>query len=164
MIQKEHNTDRDLSLRSAESADAAFMEMLYAATRRDELAIFNWSREQEDAFFKMQFELQTRAYRMQFPGADNYVIELEKTPVGRLIVERGEQEIRVIDISLLPKFRNRGIGAILLEKLKAEAAADGKSVFLRVLQTNVSAKRFYERLGFTVVEDAELHFAMRWHS
>lgn len=140
------------------------MEMLYAATRRDELAIFNWSREQEDAFFKMQFELQTRAYRMQFPGADNYVIELEKTPVGRLIVERGEQEIRVIDISLLPKFRNRGIGAILLEKLKAEAAADGKSVFLRVLQTNVSAKRFYERLGFTVVEDAELHFAMRWHS
>ena len=162
MTPKEENIHQNLLLRPAASADEAFLETLYADTRRDELAIFNWSREQENAFFKMQFEMQNRAYRMQFPDAAHYIVEFD-APVGRLIVERGEREIKLIDISLLSGFRNRGIGAFLLEKLKAEAAASEKTVFLRVLKTNDSAKRFYERLGFTVEEDADLHFGMRWH-
>ena len=164
MIPKEQNIHQNLSLRPAKSADEAFLETVYAGTRRDELAIFNWSREQENAFFKMQFEMQTRAYRMQFPDAVNYIIEFAEKPVGRLIVERGEREIKLIDISLLAEFRNRGIGSVVIENLKAEAVAGEKSLFLRVLKTNMSAKRFYERLGFAVVENADLHFAMRWHS
>lgn len=162
MISKEQNIHQKLSLRPTESADEAFLETLYADTRRDELAILNWSREQENAFFKMQFEMQTRAYRMQFPDAAHYIVEFDAKPAGRLIVERGDREIKLIDISLLSEFRNRGAGAFLLEKLKAEAAEGEKTVFLLVLKTNESAKRFYERLGFTVVEDADLHFAMRW--
>lgn len=163
MITKEQNIHQNLSLRPAESADEAFLEAVYADTRRDELAIFNWSREQENAFFKMQFEMQSRAYRMQFPDAVNYIVEFAEKPVGRLIVERGAREIKLIDISLLAEFRNRGIGAVIIENLKAEAGG-GKSLFLRVLKTNMPAKRFYERLGFAVVENADLHFAMRWHS
>ncbi len=164
MIPKEQTIHQNLSLRPAESADEAFLETVYADTRRDELAIFNWSREQENAFFKMQFQMQTRAYRMQFPGAINYIVEFDTTPVGRLIVEHGEREIKLIDISLLAEFRNRGAGTFLLEKLKAEAAAGGKILFLRVLKTNVSAKRFYERLGFKTVENADLYFAMEWQN
>jgi ribosomal protein S18 acetylase RimI-like enzyme len=164
VITKEQNIHQNLSLRPTESADEAFLEAVYADTRRDELAIFNWSREQENAFFKMQFEMQTRAYRMQFPDAVNYIVEFAEKPAGRLIVERGEREIKLIDISLLAEFRNRGIGAVIIENLKAEAEAGGKSLFLRVLKTNMSAKRFYERLDFAVVENADLHFAMRWHS
>jgi ribosomal protein S18 acetylase RimI-like enzyme len=164
VITKEQNIHQNLSLRPAESADEAFLETVYADTRRDELAVFNWSREQENVFFKMQFEMQTRAYRMQFPDAAYYIVEFDALSVGRLIVERGEREIRLIDISLLAEFRSRGIGAFLLEKLKAEAATSGKTLFLRVLKTNESAKRFYERLGFTVVEDADLHFGMHWQN
>ena len=162
MISKEQIINQNLSLRPAETADEAFLETVYADTRRDELAIFNWSREQENAFFKMQFEMQTRAYRMQFPGAVNYIVEFDKTPVGRLIVEHGEREIKLIDISLLAEFRNRGAGTFLLEKLKAEAAAGEKALYLCVLKTNVPAKRFYDRLGFKTVENADLHFGMRW--
>lgn len=161
---EEQTIHQNISLRRAESADEAFLEALYADVRRPELAIFNWSREQENAFFKMQFEMQTRAYRMQFPDAAYYVVEFDAMPIGRLIVERDEREIRLIDISLLSEFRNRGIGAFLLEKLKADAAVNEKTVFLRVLKTNESAKRFYERLGFTIVEDADLHFGMRWQN
>ena len=164
MISEEKTTKQNLSLRPAESGDEAFLERVYADTRRDELAIFNWSREQENAFFKMQFEMQTRAYGMQFPDAVHYIVEFDQIPVGRLIVERGDEEVKLIDISLAAEFRNRGIGAFLLDRLKDEAAADGKTVFLRVLKTNDSAKRFYERLGFTVIEEADLHFAMRWQS
>ena len=164
MIPKEQTIHQNISLRPAESDDEAFLETVYADTRRDELAIFNWSREQENAFFKMQFEMQTRAYRMQFPGAVNHIVEFDKTPAGRLTVERAEREIKLIDISLLAEYRNRGIGAFLLETLKAEAVADEKSVFLRVLKTNESAKRFYDRLDFKTVENADLHFGMRWQN
>lgn len=164
MISKEQTIHQNLSLRPAESADEEFLETVYADTRRGELAVFNWSREQENAFFKMQFQMQSGAYRMQFPDAVQYIVEFDKKPVGRLIIERGDQEIKLIDISLLEEFRNRGIGAFLLEKLKTEAVSSGKAVFLRVLKTNPSAKRFYERHGFTVVENADLHFAMRWQN
>lgn len=162
MPPKEQITYQNLSLRPAEPADETFLETVYADTRRDELAIFNWSREQENAFFKMQFEMQTRAYRMQFPDAVNYIVEFDKTPAGRLIIERGEYEIRLIDISLAAEFRNCGIGTLLLEKLKAEAAAGEKAIFLWVLKTNAAAKRFYERIGFRVVENADLLFSMCW--
>ena len=164
MILKERTTYYNLSLRPAECADEAFLETLYANTRRDEVTIFSWSREQQNAFFKMQFEMQTRAYKIQFPDAATYIVELEKLPAGRLIVERGEREIKLIDISLAEEFRNRGAGTFLLEKLKAEADAGGKALFLRVLKTNLAAKRFYERLGLTVVENADLHWAMRWQN
>ena len=164
VISKEKTINQNLSLRQAETADEAFLETVYADTRRGELAMLNWSREQEDAFFKMQFQIQTRAYRMQFPDAVYYVIEFDKTPVGRLIVERGERGINLIDISLLAQFRSRGIGTFFLEKLKAEAAAGGKDLFLRVFKTNVSAQRLYERLGFAIVENADLYFAMRWQN
>jgi ribosomal protein S18 acetylase RimI-like enzyme len=159
VIKEEIN--REISLRSAEISDEAFLENVYADSRRDELAIFGWSREQEDAFFKMQFEMQKQAYRIQFPDADYYIVKLGKTPIGRLIVYRAETEIRLVDIALLTEFRNHGIAGVLLERLKAEATVD-KPLNLRVLKTNDAAKRFYERTGFTIVEDSDLHFSMQW--
>lgn len=80
--------------------------------------------------------------------------------IGRLIVRRDDKEIRLVDDALLAEFRNRRTGKILLERLKAEATF-GKPLVLSVLQTNSSAKRFYERLGLAIVEDADLHFSMR---
>lgn len=98
---------------------------------------------------------------MQFPDADYYVVEFDKNSIGRLILWQDEKEIRLVDVALLAEFRNRGIGKTLLERLKVEATFD-KPLNLRVLKTNPAAKRFYERLGLSVVEDADLHFSMQW--
>lgn len=160
MIKEEINRE-EISLRSAEASDRAFLENVYADSRRDELVILGWSPAQEEAFFKMQFEMQKQAYQIQFPDANYYIVELGKTPIGRLIVYRTGKEIRLVDIALLTEFRNHGIAGVLLEQLKAEATVD-KPLNLRVLKTNEAAKRFYERLGLTVVEDADLHFSMQW--
>ena len=161
MIQEKQTIQQNLSLRPAELADETFLETVYAETRRGELAGLNWSREQENSFFKMQFQMQKQAYRMQFPDADYYVVEFDKNSIGRLILWQDEKEIRLVDVALLAEFRNRGIGKILLERLKVEATFD-KPLNLRVLKTNPAAKRFYERLGLSVVEDADLHFSMQW--
>lgn len=160
---KEETSVLNLSLRRAEAADEPFLEAVYADSRRDELAPFGWSREQEDAFFKMQFQMQSRAYQMQFPGADYHIVELGGERVGRMIVQRGEKEIRLVDVSLLAEFRNRGIGTLLLERLKTEAGSD-RVLSLRVLKTNAGAKRLYERMGLVVVEGSDLHFTMQWRN
>ena len=44
-------------------------------------------------------------------------------PVGRLYVARWSDEIRIVDIALLPAFCNRGLGTTLVRALQAEAAA-----------------------------------------
>jgi ribosomal protein S18 acetylase RimI-like enzyme len=160
---KEETNGLNLSIRRAETADETFLEAVYADSRRDELAPFGWSREQEDAFFKMQFQMQSRAYQMQFPDADYHIVELNGERVGRMIVQRGEKEIRLVDVSLLAQFRNRGIGTFLLERLKTEAGSD-RVLSLRVLKTNAGAKRLYERMGLVVVESSDLHYTMQWRN
>ena len=154
---------QNLSLRLSEPADEAFLEVLYAETRRDELAVFNWSREQENAFFKMQFRLQNQAYEMQFPDAEYTVVELNKISIGCLIVERGG-EIKLINIALLPEFRSQGIGTLLLKRLQAEAKTADKPLTLHVLKTNDRAVNLYKRRGFAIIDNNELYFAMRWQS
>jgi ribosomal protein S18 acetylase RimI-like enzyme len=163
MISKEQTIHQNLSLRPAELADETFLETIYAETRRGELAVFNWSREQEDAFFKMQFRLQNQAYEMQFPDADYRIVELDKIPIGCLIVERAG-EIRLVNIALLPEFRSRGIGAFLLKQLQAEAQAADKPLSLSVLKTNDRAVNLYKRCGFAVTGSDELYLAMRWQN
>lgn len=112
----------------------------------------------------MQFVLQTRAYQMQFPEAVSYVVELDERAIGRLLVNCGEREIRLIDVALLPEFRNLGAGTILIENLRCEAEMADKPLELRVLTTNAAAFRFYERLGFAVVESNQTHLTMRWRA
>ncbi len=99
---------------------------------------------------------------MQFPDARNCVIELDGQAIGRLLVNRDETEIRLIDIAVLPEFRGFGAGKILIESLQREAETAGKPLGLRVLATNASATRLYERLGFVVIENNQTHLTMRW--
>ncbi len=158
---KEKTNRENISLRPAENSDEAFLETVYADSRRGEFSALGWSREQEDAFFKMQFRMQKQSYAMQFPDALHSIVELDKMPVGRIIVYRGAAEIRLVDVALLAEFRGRGIGETLLEDLKREATFQ-RPLTLQVLKSNESARRFYERRSLEIVEEGDLYFSMRW--
>lgn len=162
MNREEKELAARLSLRDAEAADETVLTAIYAATRREELAALGWSEEQFEAFCRMQFALQTQAYKMQFPDAQSSVVELDGRAVGRLLVNRTASEIRLIDIAFLPDFRGLGAGTILIESLQHETEMAGKTLVLRVLTTNPSALRLYGRLGFAVVETNQTHLTMRW--
>ena len=164
LTQEKQTIESKLSLRLAGESDETFLATVYAATRTDELAMFGWSAEQQFAFCQMQFRLQTQAYKMQFPDAVCYVVEFDEKACGRLLVARNEQEIRLIDVALLPEFRNQGAGKILIENLQREAEAANKSLNLRVLRDNSGAFRLYAKLGFVVVEESQTHFTMQWRA
>jgi GNAT superfamily N-acetyltransferase len=74
----------------------------------------------------MRFDAQHTYYQEHHAGAAFDVILVDGQPAGRLYVSREEDEIRIVDIALLPECGNRGIGTTLLRGLQSEAAAAGK--------------------------------------
>ena len=141
-----------VTLRRAEPADEPFLLAVYAATRADELALVDWSDDQKEAFVRQQFAAQDVHYREHYSDVSYDVIEVQGEPAGRLYVARWEDEIRVMDIALLPERRGDGIATQLLGDLLAEARDAGKKVTVHVERHN-PALRLYDRLGFIPVAD-----------
>lgn len=150
-----------LSLRPVEASDRDLLCAVYGSTREDELRMTDWPEEQKAQFVRMQFEAQDAYYREHYPGSQWSVILAGGEPAGRLYVHRRTSEIRLMDITLLPAFRGRGLGSRLLDDLLAEAAREGKSLSIHVEIYN-PAYRLYRRLGFEKVEDRGVYHLLRW--
>lgn len=148
-------------LRPISDDDSAFLNRLYASTRADELQQLDWSEPVKMAFLGSQFEAQQRFYQAQFPFAKFQLIVHEDEPVGRLYVDRTDDEIRIIDIALLPRFQRLGIGSALLRTLLDEARQCRLPIRIHVERFNPAIK-FYEQLGFRQVEDQEVYRLMEW--
>ncbi len=141
------------TLRPITPADQDFLYGVYASTRADELAVTDWDDAQKAAFLQMQFDAQHQYYQEHYPEASFSIVLVDGEPVGRLYVARWPDQIRIVDIALLPAHRNQEIGTILLQALLAEGDAIGKRVSIHVERFN-PALRLYERLGFRPAEAA----------
>lgn len=150
-----------VELRPAEAGDEDFLRAVYGGTRADELAITPWTDEQKAAFVAMQFGAQSSYYAEVFPDAAHDVVVVDGEPAGRLYVDRSPEEIRVVDIALLPAFRGRGVGTVLLTGILGEAADSGRRVVIHVEHQN-PARALYDRLGFVPVEDTGVYQRMEW--
>lgn len=153
-----------VALRPVAPADDEFLLAVYASTRADELALVPWSAEQKQVFLRIQFDTQRREYDVRFPDAEYDVILFDGQPVGRLWIGRNKEEIRVLDIALLPAAQNKGIGGALIRRLIEEARQTGKKLRHMVFVLNTDAKRFYERLGFRVFEEVGAYIHMEWQA
>ena len=149
------------TLRPETEQDQEFLYRLYASTRADEMAIVDWSDEQKESFLRMQFNAQHSYYLDNYPSARFDIVEQQDEPIGRLYVDRSDDEIRVIDIALLPKHRGRGLGSRLMRALLDEAAEVGKPVSIHVERFN-PAMRLYQRLGFAPIADEGVYKLMKW--
>jgi ribosomal protein S18 acetylase RimI-like enzyme len=150
-----------ITLRPVGPADQPFLFRVYASTRAEELALVGWTEDQKQAFLLQQFSAQSADWSEHCAGADFRIIELEGVPAGRFYVNRGPEEICLVDIALLPEYRRDGIGTGLIRSLLAEGEARSLPVTLHVEVFN-PARRLYERLGFEPVEDSGVYALMRW--
>src|SRR5687768_2577031 len=115
-----------LTLRRVRPDDEEFLLALYGTTREDELAQVEWAEGQKELFLRWQYELQRSEYETRFPDADYYIVLLDDQPAGRIWIGRDQQQIRLLDIALLPEFQNRGVGTLLLRHLMDEASLSRK--------------------------------------
>ena len=151
----------DISLRPLQELDLPFLYHVYASTREEELSVVPWSAEQKTDFLRMQFEAQHAYYQEQFPGASYDIVVVNGKSAGRLYVDRRRDEIRIIDIALLPEYRGQGTGSKLLQVVLQEARSLEIPVRIHV-ESNNPAMNLYQRLGFRMIEEQGVYHLMEY--
>ena len=144
-------------MRPAVAEDGFFLRQVYASTRNAELSTVGWTDQQREAFLDMQFNAQSRCY----PKADNRIVLLRDSPIGRMLINTTEEMISLVDIALLEPYRNAGIGSALIQALQERALAQRKPIRLHVLASS-RAIRLYERLGFSISGGDAVYLEMTW--
>lgn len=145
-------------LRPATAEDRDFLLAVYASTRVDELNLTHWDSATRAAFVRQQFDAQTQHYEAHYPQAQLQVIvdqrDGQDQDAGRLWTDVGEHELHVLDISVLPFARGRGLGTHCLQGLRVQAHARGLPLGIFV-EIHNPARRLYDRLGFVALGEPQ---------
>lgn len=149
-----------IKYRKQTPSDEEFLFTLYASTRADEMNATNWSEDQKQQFLRFQFNAQLHYYLNNYKNATFDIIHDKGKSIGRLYQDHNVTDIRIIDISLLPKYRGKGIGSKILKAIIKNANQKQKTVSLSVLVNN-PARRLYERLGFVQESIEEPYIYMK---
>ncbi len=145
-------------LRKATPADERFLIELFMDVRGDELRLAGLPEAQVEQLLMMQYNAQKSSYSGNYPNADNFIIESQGKPVGRMLTDRSAQVTRLVDISILGNERGKGIGSYCLEGLKR----DCKRISLQVFSQNIGAIKLYQKYGFEFTSEDGMYLEMEW--
>ena len=135
---------------------------LFAVDKLAEFAAIGVPQLQAEELVQMQWRGRTLTYANQYPGAEDWTISLEDgTPVGRYLLQKTSQSVRMVDFAILPEWRGRGIGTQVLQRLIQNTATNGSIFSLRVEKNN-RALYLYKRLGLNIISSDEISFEMEW--
>ena len=143
-----------LKVRKAQATDSEFVFAVKEAAFREYVEqIWGW----DDIY---QRDLHNR----RFASQDLRIIQFHGTDVGFLSTSNTSDTFKVDQLYILPEYQGRGIGAACMRRIIDDASLEQKSVTLQVLKINVRAIAFYQRLGFTIVDENSTHFQMKRQS
>ena len=98
-------------------------------------------------------------FEATFDGGTWQVILVSGQPVGMIRTTETATRVYLDDIEILPDFQHQGLGSAIVSWVIREASAAGKPTALQVLRVN-PARRLYERLGFDVIGEDDVHVRM----
>jgi ribosomal protein S18 acetylase RimI-like enzyme len=151
-----------VTTRPMDEDDAMLLFELYASARAEELSRTGWKTPQQRHFFRMQAQIQEQHFARHYDHLDRRTICINGFSAGRLLVDRTPTGFTIVDIGLLPSFRGRGIGSILIRDLLDEAAELDVTVQLSIPKQN-PAVRLCERFGFGEATDLGDSWLLTWH-
>jgi ribosomal protein S18 acetylase RimI-like enzyme len=149
-----------IDLRPVVEQDDDFLYNLYKLSRVEEFSVVPLTEEQFDAVMKMQYFARKGRYKAQFPDSEHSIITVGRVDAGQIRVDRGQDEHRLIDISLSGPFQNQGIGTALLRNLIVQAQQAGVSLRCAVATNNPGSLRFHQRLGFAITSQDDMYYQM----
>ena len=153
--------DREVTLRPVSDADEDFLFAVYASTRAEEMARVPWNEEQKTGFVRMQYTAQARHYSVEFPAGRHEIVCADGRPAGRLYTDRNDERLLILDITILPEFRNAKVGETVLRQLMREAESAATPVTIWVESFNPS-QRFFARLGFERTKEQGFNQLLCW--
>lgn len=134
-------------------SDEPFLLALYESVRAEEMALVPWSEEQKKTFLNFQFQAQHQHYTTKYPHGSFQTIEFEGEKIGRLYLCELEDEVRIIDLTILPDFRGKGFGSEILTDVLSKATKP-----VRVYLENFNRfKLLFESFGFRMIRDEGLY-------
>jgi ribosomal protein S18 acetylase RimI-like enzyme len=142
----------ELTRRPATTEDVRFLLALRHQSMDQHLAASGASTSEADHLSRLMY---------RFDCAE--VLLRNGVPVGLLKVARDPPEWKIIQIQFMPELQGKGLGALLLNRVIAEAKAANVALVLTVLKAN-PAKGLYERLGFVVEGEDEFEYRMRYEA
>lgn len=150
-----------ITFRPGTDDDYDFQRLLYHDARAEEMQNFPFDDAQKKAFLDWQFDCQWKHYHEHYPTCDWRIVLKDGEPIGRLLIDRWSDQIRVVDIALRASARGAGIGTMLMQEVLDEGRAAGKPVTIHVEVFN-PAQSLYRRLGFDPVDSSGAYVLMRW--
>lgn len=154
-----------LRLRNINAADEESLFEIYASTRTEELnQLTDWTAGHKELFLRSQFMAQHTYYQNIYKSAQFWVIEYGSELIGRLYLDThaDSRSLRIIDITLLPEWRNRGIGKMILLDVMKLAESMNLGVTIHVESFN-PAMKLYQRLGFVLVSKTNgVYYLFEW--
>jgi GNAT superfamily N-acetyltransferase len=151
-----------LSMRPETDADAAFLFHLFASTKAAEMALMPLDETGRMHLLDMQFRSMTATYRHSFPNARFDVVELDATPVGRLITDVRPDCVYYVDIALLPERQGAGIATALMNAVLEEPRRLGVPGRVQVLSSNTASLRLCQRIGMRLRSEAPPFVELEW--
>ncbi len=150
-------------LRTARDEDNEHLYQLFCSSNTDLKSIFTGlNDEQKDKILRLQFKARMDQYLNNYAQARfDLIIEKGKV-IGNLFIAMEDNEIHLIDITLLTKQRHRGIGSTLLQDIFIEATHLQKPVTLQVQKQNPIIN-LYKNLGFIEDGNQDIYSQMSWH-
>jgi ribosomal protein S18 acetylase RimI-like enzyme len=151
----------DFVLSLATPEDDAFLAKLFSDVHATEFAPLGLPEAALVQLLNMQFRGQRGGYAAQFPKAVDEILWIGPARAGRLLVNDGEDELRLVDIALLTPYRGQGVGGRVVQGLCERASTSGLPLRLSVRFGN-PAERLYERLGFVRTGSDGINVAMEF--
>ena len=98
-------------------------------------------------------------FRDRFIPHHYQVIKINNQIIGFIKVVSSETEIYLGEIQIARDYQKQGIGSSLIKSIIRETQANKQKLWLKVLKGN-PAKKLYQRLGFTELEESFTHEIM----
>lgn len=146
--------------RPVQATDEAFLRALHASTHAEQMRATGWSPSRCRAFLDQQFDFQQHHQRAQYPQALFLLLHDDDGPFGRLSWHGAGPCARLIELSLMPSRRGRGLGSAIFALLAELADQRGQCIRLHV-EPDHPALRLCQRFGFEVEQTDHVHLGLR---
>lgn len=80
------------------------------------------------------------------------VAEVDERVVGFMVYELHKNRIHLLDLSVSPDYRRRGVGSAMVRKLVSKLSTAKRSmIMLEIRETNLAAQLFFRDQGFKAI-------------
>lgn len=138
-----------LSIRKADATDSNFVFAVKKAAFREYV-------EQVEGWDDTH---QRELHNKRFDAQDFRIIQFQGNDIGFFSTSCTSDSLKVHQFFIHPEYQGRGIGSACMTRILADAAR--KAVNLQVLKINIRGIAFYQRLGFSIVDEDSTHVQMK---